>query len=90
MTFQRFVGVATLATSRVEKLRAGLVVFDPDTVEALDEKRIDYLPAGEERLVQKARGYQNLVVNSQVLMEDSEHTGVYSGRVLCNHTAVPA
>jgi hypothetical protein len=41
MTFQRIVGVAALATGRVEKLRADLVVFDPDTVEALDEKRID-------------------------------------------------
>jgi len=89
MTFQRFVGAAALATGRVEKLRADLVVFDPDTVETLDEKRIADLPAGEERLVQKAGGYQNLVVNGQVLMEDSEHTGVYPGRVLRSHTAVP-
>jgi N-acyl-D-aspartate/D-glutamate deacylase len=63
-------------------MMADLVVFDTDTVAALEPEMVADLPAGEQRLVQKSRGYKALVVNGQVLLEDGEHTGIYPGRVL--------
>jgi N-acyl-D-amino-acid deacylase len=68
--------------------QADLVVFDPETVAPLEEEMLPDLPAGEMRLVQKARGYRALVVNGQALMQDGEHTGVYPGRVLRSNAAV--
>jgi N-acyl-D-amino-acid deacylase len=63
-------------------MQADLVVFDPDTVAPLEEEMVADLPAGEPRLVQKARGYRALVVNGELLLENGEHTGAYPGRVL--------
>lgn len=71
-------------------MAADLVLFDPDRVAALEEQMVPDLPAGENRLVQKAVGYAALIVNGQVLMENGEHTGVYPGRVLRSNTPVAA
>ena len=40
------------------------------------------LPAGAQRLVQKAHGIAATIVNGEVLLEDGDHTGAYPGQVL--------
>jgi len=61
-----------------------LVVFDPDTVRALEPEVIHDLPGGGHRLEQKAEGIKCTVVNGQVLIEDGKHTGALPGRLLRN------
>ncbi len=61
---------------------ADLVVFDPATVAPCEPELVHDLPAGEPRLVQRARGIEYTVVNGTVLLEHGEHTGAYPGRVL--------
>jgi N-acyl-D-aspartate/D-glutamate deacylase len=61
---------------------ADLVVFDPETIGPCEPTLVADLPAGESRLVQRARGIHYTVVNGTVLLENGEHTGAYPGRVL--------
>lgn len=63
-------------------LAADVIVFDPDTIEALMPEVRNDLPAGARRLVQKAKGISTTIVNGQVLMRNGEHTGVYPGQLL--------
>ena len=65
-------------------LAADIVVFDPDTVAPKNPEMVRDLPGGGERLNQFAEGIELTVVNGQVLIEGSEHTGAYPGRVLRN------
>jgi N-acyl-D-aspartate/D-glutamate deacylase len=65
-------------------MAADLVLFNPETVRECEPEMVNDLPGGEKRLVQRATGVKMTVVNGQVLVEDGEHTGVYSGRVLGN------
>ncbi|HWP58368.1 MAG TPA: amidohydrolase family protein [Candidatus Acidoferrales bacterium] len=65
-------------------MAADLVLFDPETVSDSEPEMASDLPAGEKRLVQKARGVKMTVVNGEVLTEDGEHTGAFPGRVLRN------
>ena len=41
-------------------------------------------PAGAGRYVQRGSGYDQVIVNGAVFMEDGQHTGAYAGRVLRN------
>jgi len=61
---------------------ADIIVFDADRVEPLMPEVKTDLPAGEKRLVQKAKGISITIVNGEVLMRDGEHTGVYPGQLL--------
>ena len=47
----------------------------------LPEYKHDF-PGGAGRYVQRGRGYDQVVGNGAVFMEDGEHTGAYAGRVL--------
>jgi N-acyl-D-amino-acid deacylase len=63
---------------------ADLVLFNPDTIEALEpEEEADY-PGGFTRMVQHARGVHATIVNGEILIENGQHTGAYPGRVLRN------
>jgi N-acyl-D-amino-acid deacylase len=48
------------------------------------------LPGGEWRRVQRARGYQYVMVNGQVTVEHDEETGVHGGRLLRRRDREPA
>ena len=41
-------------------------------------------PDGAPRLIQKAMGYQATICNGSVILENDEHTGERTGRVLRN------
>jgi N-acyl-D-aspartate/D-glutamate deacylase len=61
---------------------ADVVVFDPETVApTLPELTYD-LPAGARRLKQKATGFMASVVNGEVVLRNTEHTGALPGQLL--------
>jgi N-acyl-D-aspartate/D-glutamate deacylase len=61
---------------------ADLVIFDPDTVGPLPPEYVRDLPGGGRRLVQRATGIKNSIVNGVVAFSDGESTGEFAGRVL--------
>ncbi|MBV1904687.1 MAG: amidohydrolase family protein [Pseudomonadales bacterium] len=65
-----------------EGLAADIIIFDADKVTPLMPVAKNDLPAGAQRLVQKAAGINFSIVNGEVLMRDGEHTGTYPGKLL--------
>jgi len=65
-------------------MAADVVIFDPDTIDALPLKRVDDLPGGGWRMEEKSVGVHYTVVNGQVLLEDNKHTGALPGKVMRN------
>lgn len=61
---------------------ADLVVFDPKAIAPMLPSLEPDLPTGVKRLRQGASGIRNTIVNGQVLLRDSMHTGEFPGRVL--------
>ncbi|PCJ12539.1 MAG: hypothetical protein COB04_17610 [Gammaproteobacteria bacterium] len=61
---------------------ADLLIFNEDTIAPLMPVVKNDLPAGARRLVQKAAGISNTIVNGKVLMRNGEHTGIYPGKLL--------
>jgi N-acyl-D-aspartate/D-glutamate deacylase len=65
-------------------MAADLMVFDPETIGPLEPGEAQDLPGGATRRKQLAQGIEWTVVNGQVLLEKSAHTGVYPGKVARN------
>jgi N-acyl-D-aspartate/D-glutamate deacylase len=65
-------------------MAADIVVFDPDTINALPEEKVYDFPAGCWRTRELASGVYYTIVNGQVLLEGDKHTGALPGRVLRN------
>jgi N-acyl-D-amino-acid deacylase len=65
---------------------ADLVVYDAETVDSLPAERVWDYPAGEWRLVQKAVGYDRIIVNGQTTFIDGECTKATPGRLLLHGT----
>jgi N-acyl-D-amino-acid deacylase len=65
---------------------ADVIVYNPDTVDALPQERAYDYPAGEWRLVQKAVGYDRIVVNGVTTFIDGNCTGEIPGRLLRHGT----
>jgi N-acyl-D-amino-acid deacylase len=65
---------------------ADVVVYDPDTVDALDQERVYDYPAGEWRLIQKATGYDRIIVNGETTFIDGECTDATPGKLLRHGT----
>jgi N-acyl-D-amino-acid deacylase len=63
-------------------LAADLFVFDPATIDLLPPEKLNDLPEGAPRYVQRAKGVHYTIVNGSVLMKNGRHTGVYPGKVL--------
>ena len=63
-------------------LAADVVVFDPATIDLLAPEKVDDLPQGASRYIQRAKGIHYTIVNGSVLMKNGTHTGVYPGKVL--------
>ncbi len=66
---------------------ADVVVYDPDIVDSLPRERVWDYPAGEWRLVQKAVGYDRIIVNGETTFIDGECTQATPGRLLRHGTA---
>ena len=70
----------------VEGKPADVIVYDPDTVDCLDQERLFDYPAGEWRLVQKATGYDRIIVNGVTTFIDGQCTDATPGRLLRHGT----
>jgi N-acyl-D-aspartate/D-glutamate deacylase len=71
-----------------EGMPADLTIFDPQAIRALEPQAATDLPGGGWRLVQGCAGIAATIVNGEVLIEDSKHTGALPGQVLRNRLAV--
>jgi N-acyl-D-amino-acid deacylase len=63
-------------------MAADLFVFDPEKIDLAEPEKVQDLPEGAPRYIQRAKGIHYTVVNGSVLMKKGTHTGVYPGRVL--------
>ena len=63
---------------------ADIVVYDLDKLEALPSEIAEDLPGGEWRRIQRANGYNWILVNGEVTFEDGVPTGALPGRLLRN------
>ena len=61
---------------------ADVVLFDAETVGALDKEFVADLPGGGERWIQRAEGIEAVIVNGESLIERGEATGRWSGQTL--------
>ena len=69
-------------------LAADIVVFDPDTIDALPPEEAFDLPGGAKRRKQLAKGIEYTIVNGQVILERNQPTGALPGKVLQNSLAL--
>jgi N-acyl-D-aspartate/D-glutamate deacylase len=63
-------------------MAADLLVFDPDEIDLTPPQKVEDLPEGAPRYIQRAKGIHYTIVNGSVLMKNGTHTGVYPGKVL--------
>lgn len=63
-------------------MAADLLVFDPDEIAPQMPAVATDLPAGAQRLVQKADGMRAVVVNGRPILRDNRPTGEFPGRLL--------
>ena len=63
---------------------ADIVVYDLKNLEVLPMEIAEDLPGGEWRRIQKAKGYNWILVNGEITFEDGEPTGAMPGRLLKN------
>ncbi|MEZ0151431.1 MAG: amidohydrolase family protein [Candidatus Reddybacter sp.] len=61
---------------------ADIVVYDYENLEVLPGEIVHDMPGNEWRRVQKAKGYNYVLVNGEVILENDKETDVYSGRLL--------
>jgi N-acyl-D-aspartate/D-glutamate deacylase len=67
-----------------ENAPADIVVYDLDKLEILPSEVAEDLPGGEWRRIQKAKGYNWILVNGEVTFEDGKPTGAMPGKLLRN------
>ena len=65
-------------------LKADINVIDINRVGEKHAQRVYDFPHGAPRLLQRAAGYRNTIVNGRVILENDELTGERGGRVLRN------
>ena len=65
-------------------LKADINVIDINRVGERHAQRVYDFPHGAPRLLQRAAGYRNTIVNGRVILENDELTGERGGRVLRN------
>ncbi len=71
-------------------MKADFNVIDFDNLSVDAPHIVHDLPAGGQRLIQKAKGYKFTIVSGQVTFIDGESTGVLPGRLLRGRQAAPA
>jgi nitrite reductase/ring-hydroxylating ferredoxin subunit len=67
-----------------EHAPADIVVYDLNKLEILPSEVAEDLPGGEWRRIQKAKGYNWILVNGAITFEDGEPTGAMPGKFLRN------
>ncbi len=65
---------------------ADVVVYDPTTIDSTPQERVWDYPAGEWRLIQKAVGYDRVIVNGVTTFVDGECTDATPGKLLRHGT----
>ena len=65
-----------------EGMRADVTIFSPEELEAGEKEKVQDLPHGETRLIQKGKGFKHTIVNGKVLLNDDVHTGEMPGQLL--------
>jgi len=68
--------------------KADINVMDIDRVEERQPRRVYDFPGGAPRLIQRAAGYRNTLVNGEVILENDELTGARGGQILRNRSQV--
>ena len=63
---------------------ADILVYDLEKLEILPSEIAEDLPGGDWRRIQKAKGYNWILVNGEVTFEDGEPTGALPGKLLRN------
>jgi N-acyl-D-aspartate/D-glutamate deacylase len=63
-------------------LAADIVVFDPARIDLAPAEKINDLPGGAPRYIQRAKGIHYTIVNGSLLMDNGKHIGGYPGKVL--------
>ena len=74
--------------SLAEGKKADVNVIDMDRVAERQPQLVHDFPGEAPRLIQKAVGYQATICNGSVILENDEHTGERSGRVLRNPSSL--
>lgn len=65
-----------------EDMPADILVYDLGALESLPAERVWDYPAGEWRLIQKANGYNYIIVNGEITFIDGECTKATPGKLL--------
>jgi N-acyl-D-aspartate/D-glutamate deacylase len=65
---------------------ADVIIYDPDTVDSGPQERVWDYPAGEWRLIQRAVGYDRIIVNGQTTFIDGQCTQATPGKLLRHGT----
>ncbi len=65
-----------------EGMAADIIIYDLEAIGSLPQERLWDYPAGEWRLVQKAKGYSYIIVNGEVTFVDGKCTGTTPGKLL--------
>jgi N-acyl-D-aspartate/D-glutamate deacylase len=68
-------------------MAADIVIYDYNTVNAIESEIVHDLPANEWRRVQRAEGYRHIMVNGEVTFNDGQCSGATSGALLYNGAA---
>ncbi len=63
-------------------MAADIFAFDPAEIDLAEPEKVQDLPEGAPRYIQRAKGIPYTIVNGSVLMKSGTHTGVYPGKVL--------
>ncbi|HAN07409.1 MAG TPA: aminoacylase [Acidimicrobiaceae bacterium] len=63
---------------------ADIVIYDPENLKVLPMEVVHDLPGSEWRRIQKASGYQNVIINGEITIENDQQTNTYSGKLLRN------
>ena len=67
--------------------KADINLIDVDRVAERQPQLVHDFPGGAPRLIQRAVGYRNTIVNGVVILENDELTGARGGQVLRNTSA---
>jgi N-acyl-D-aspartate/D-glutamate deacylase len=73
--------------SLAEDMPADILVYDYEQLDSLPAERVWDYPAGEWRLIQKAKGYNYIIVNGEITFVDGECTQATPGKLLRHGTA---
>jgi N-acyl-D-amino-acid deacylase len=63
-------------------MRADINVIDLDEVSELQPEMVNDFPGGAPRFIQRAKGYDAVLVNGVISLRNDEPTGQRAGRVL--------